>query len=404
MSFGAGAAYAQSLRDAEPPAEVPPSSYTGKQYVDSRGCIYVRAGFDGAVRWVPRVTRARKHICGAQPTLAHARQAPDPTPKQDQQPDIAPKIASSATKRTGTAGMKAQSSGASKVGALNTPAKPAMRKPVIPAQKAHGQRRSPVVQGGCANMAPLSRRYMGNDPDIRCGPQKAAPVTPGEGQSVRGAPFVGRGDKPAQGIRIVQGTRIVPRHVYEQQLQTADLDGPPEGYSRVWEDDRLNRKRAHQTLSGKRSMEARWTRTVPRQLKPAPLRAGTVVFDPDSARIVPATQASARISTKSSAPQGREKPSAVASRISAKAAAPERKMRNATHRYVQVAHFDNSSEMRAAADKLRAAGLSVRVGRYSRAGVPHQMVLAGPYDSKDQLRAALSVAQKAGFGGARLGN
>ena len=62
-------AQAQTLRDATPPAEFPPASFKGKQYVDSRGCIYIRAGIDGNVTWVPRVTRGRKQVCGYKPTL-----------------------------------------------------------------------------------------------------------------------------------------------------------------------------------------------------------------------------------------------------------------------------------------------------------------------------------------------
>lgn len=65
-----GAVSAQSLRNSSGVAELPPAGYSGKQYVDSKGCIYIRAGLAGNITWVPRVTRDRRQVCGYKPSLA----------------------------------------------------------------------------------------------------------------------------------------------------------------------------------------------------------------------------------------------------------------------------------------------------------------------------------------------
>lgn len=60
----------QDLSNPDAPAEMPPSTYTGKQYVDSRGCVFIRAGYDGNIVWVPRVTQSHELLCGFAPTQA----------------------------------------------------------------------------------------------------------------------------------------------------------------------------------------------------------------------------------------------------------------------------------------------------------------------------------------------
>ncbi|MBI1218540.1 MAG: hypothetical protein GC186_08330 [Rhodobacteraceae bacterium] len=65
-----GVAEAATIAATGGPKEIPPASFTGPQFVDSRGCVYMRAGYGGVVKWVPRIDDSHQVLCGYQPTMA----------------------------------------------------------------------------------------------------------------------------------------------------------------------------------------------------------------------------------------------------------------------------------------------------------------------------------------------
>ena len=102
---GVTVSHAQTVSQLGGPSELPPAGFKGQMYVDSRGCVFLRAGLNGAVNWVPRVNRDRKALCGYPPTLATLGKplpvVPDPIPAPETRVAVAPKPVPPAPKATG---------------------------------------------------------------------------------------------------------------------------------------------------------------------------------------------------------------------------------------------------------------------------------------------------------------
>ena len=62
------------------PAELPPADFAGREYVDSLGCAFQRAGVSGTRVWVPRLGGDRTPVCGKSPSLAVTTLTPQTEP------------------------------------------------------------------------------------------------------------------------------------------------------------------------------------------------------------------------------------------------------------------------------------------------------------------------------------
>jgi len=443
-ALGVGYAGAQSLRDTPIPAEFPPGSYEGRQYVDSEGCVFVRAGVAGNVSWVPRMTRDREPLCGFQPTLT-ARAAPEAAPRaapapRQQATTPAPRQQTATAAPAPRAAPQTQSprptaTPVRTVGRAPTPAAvatapaPAPRsQPVAAPATAPQARRARIItppdpsRTACANATGVSAAYrvQHNGSPVRCGPQRTAHVTYVTGGNGRFAasrvvgPAVGSVATPDS---VPPGTRVAPRTVYESQQRSRAGVYVPQGMKPVWEDDRLNPQRAHQTFEGKARMEVMWTNTVPRRL--IDRRTGGDVIHKYPGLQPPFTSfedqraAGVRVATQGrvlSDPQTVRRGATVTRTATVRPAGnttvstrsdPET-VPSASHRYAQAGIFADAAQGKAAAQKIARSGLPARRGTLTRDGRELTLVLAGPFQTQPQLDRGVARLRGLGFSNVRL--
>ncbi len=368
MAAGAGAADAQNLRNADEPAEFPPESFTGRQYVDSRGCVYIRAGFDGAVTWVPRVDRGRNVVCGFQPTQTGPRTVPTVAD--------APVTTPAPVPRTVVAAPAPVPAPAPIVTAPPPTATTTATVRVVP------RAGSTATTTVCPGVSGVSAAYMqpSNGLPVRCGPQAESPY--------------GRSNPGSGSIE--------------------DLSPPP-GYRTVdFGDDRLNPDRGVQTLDGWTQMSLVWTQTVPRRL--IDVSTGQDVTGKYPTLQYPfTTLQQQRIAAETGAPVklvlpngdvaravvvSGPAPTVTETRISTKSVEPG-SAAPASSPFVQAGRYTDDAAARAAVLRLQQAGLPVKIGKGTSNGKPFQIVVAGPYTTEAALQAGLSAVRALGFSDAR---
>ncbi len=202
------------------PAELPPASFKGQQYVDSRGCVFLRAGYGGKVSWVPRVSKDRTQMCSPPDAVKEAAVAEEPTVQPAVEVVAAPavKVAQAPRKKV---------------------------KKVAPPAPA------PVAPQGLRLACPAETPYL-----------ERLRVSSGETKL-----FCTRGDGTVDGAslpRLIDSGKVVA-HVTGVTVQVPS-NAPvvvPKGYEKAWKDDRLNPHRAKGTGDGAAAQDTVWTRDVP---------------------------------------------------------------------------------------------------------------------------------------------
>lgn len=404
---------AQTLQSIDGPAERPPASYQGKQYVDSRGCVFIRAGYGGAVTWIPRVNRSGKVICNARPTRVAGAEPANPRTAAGERPKdgLTTTTARTAPKKVvKTQPVKKKvvaSAPAPRVVTKPAAAAPArvvkkvvVRKPVPTAPPAPVQA-APRAGSPACDYGTRSSRYVNSGAryPVRCGPQSEHPA---------GKPVIGPSVNRAQHSSVL--TIPAPRPVTM-----------PKGYKTVWTDDRLNPKRGVGTLSGAIATSLVWTNTVPRRLidtrtgRDVTLKYAYLVYpytdyaaqkaalSAQGVAVETVTISTAPAVTRSSKSPVAQPPATV--RKSTKSA-PNAKLPTASAKpaYIRIGTFTDAAQKDRAVARLRGLGVPVKVGRTTRKGQPATVVVVGPFAGGKNLSPLLGRIKSAGFPAARIRN
>ncbi|RFU12253.1 SPOR domain-containing protein [Rhodobacteraceae bacterium W635] len=358
-------ALSQTVAELGGPAELPPGDFRGEQYVDSRGCVFIRAGYGGQETWVARVNRDRQPLCGYEPTLGtgggdtEVAAAPEPRPSPSPEPTREPdgNRVEVVIDRPGPASRPAPSTpNAPRPTVSTAAASPSPSPDARPAPQP--ERRVASCQGLPAGAA----QYMQGH-DVRCGPQANHPSP---GAQIRPAAAAA-----AAGHRELQLTPVVI----------------PEGYRPAWDDGRLNAARGlpNATPQGDAQMARYWTETVPRS---------TAEIDPAADGVPAGHSAGGEVVTRSSSTPDLD-PAPAPEPEAPRVQVPQ------GHRYVEVARYSERGNADAARAQLQRQGVATQLGGVARGGAyDSYVVLAGPFADPQALARTLVRARGLGYSGA----
>lgn len=420
----------QSVRAVGGPAEVPSAKFQGQQYVDSRGCVFMRAGLGGRTQWVARIGRDRKPMCSETTAReASARlAAPDAAASNPAAPVVvaaAPVMAEKVGKPMATVasnmvpkrhlgvqiptfvpGLEPAKTPAAQVA-------PSYSNPALAPKPARVQIANGTTVGrsaGCPAAVPVLQRMALNAGGT------VMVCTRGDG-TANGwvSPTYARGTAPGASIKNVPGaqvafsgntgTQIAAQRRTQTQGTGAQANGQANGdfaqvvidgktvighqqqkqtqYRTAWRDGRLNPLRGQGSASGWAQQDQVWTRATPAK--------SVADIAQTKVRRKNQQQANLRVSASTMSGGGLGSGGDLGGAVASGAAI-----------YVQIGTFGSASNVKNAAGMLASMGLPVAKSHGKRGGQELVTVLAGPFASRPDAQAALGMARGAGFADAFL--
>lgn len=333
------------------PAEVPPASYAQSQYVDSNGCVFVRAGFNGTTTWVPRYGDDRRPMCGFEPSVqAGAAAVAQASPAMPAPAPVTVRAPVATVRAAPVAPRQVMATAPTSRQPYSVP--PEASRPTVRAQAPAA--RVYQAQAGsldtrwsfydrtgpspCTNYSPHSQMYAVPSParpdlPLRCGPQALHPADALRQQSPRGGVW-----EPWNGVNPYPGPN---NNVY--------MLPPP--YAPRW---------------------------------PEPYLSGASYQRPAASTIRTPRATVSTMGTTASVSAAQPRANLMGGQMS-------------NGQFVQVGTYAERTNVRAAIGRLQAQGLPVATGSTSNGGRPLQVVLAGPFTSQAELNAALNRARAIGY-------